>query len=391
MWGALQEAATIITLVLDKSGESHRKCPRCRGSGLLENSFTRLEKNGEHPNQPCWFCEGIGALPIAGLNGFVLARTTPCLKALDKHKQPCMEFLQFNHCRYGEETSKVTSAKLGVNLADLFFDFNTSPWINCTSLGCQQNELEKSKAKESIFQHCVSEPRLQPLSSFSNKEPLLRNGLLQRILNAPLVLSIVSNSHPNATLSSAPSSVSSLQPSAVLIMPVNQKAANIHPVHKLRGGFTMQHLSYMRKTSYCNMPSIDNQQPESEFSGIFVTKLQPQTASSVFSTKRRRRLRKARNCIRGKARREAQERAGRLVRSLKHKDEPDDADSYVQPDATSRSLQGLGADGEQFSPSGMIPRIACLTSVAVSRQSWLNQLIVDGFKALMPTITKVAR
>eukprot|EP00250_Pteridium_aquilinum_P002414 c12626_g1_i1 orf=178-1377(+) len=393
MWDALQDVARTITLVLEKGSESRKKCPRCRGSGLLENAFTRLEKNEACQNQPCWFCEGVGALPIAGLNGFVLARTTACLKALNEHK-PCVKFSQL-HCRYGEEKPKFTKVKLDVNLADLLFDFSSSHWIgsqndlsNCTShsLDCKPDAHEKSRTKESIIQPHGWERILQLQSSFSFMPPILRSKSVESILNAPPDPSAGNNLQPNASLS-LPPLVSGLQPNAVLVMPAIKNTVNIHPVHeKLRGGFAKR-VSYIRNTSYVHVSATRNQQADTELTGQFIPKSQTRATACVLSTKRRRPLRKTRNCIREKARKDALERARGILQTLRFHEEQVSTNFYKQPEGgegTSRSLQGKGPLGEQFSPSVAAPKVTRLTSVAVSRQSRYNRLIAGKVKALMP-------
>lgn len=382
MWDALHDAARTISFLLDKRGEGHRKCPRCRGSGLLGNAFTRPEKKVAHPNQPCWFCEGIGALPIVGLNGFVLARTTPCLKAPDKHNQPCVDVLQLNHGRLCKETCKFTCAKLGANLADLLFDLKTSPWVRSTSLGChQQNMLDKSEASESIIQPCASESRPQPLSRFSQKDPCSRNGFLQRILDTPLVLSIVNNLLPNANLSPTPSTI---------LVSVKQKPANIYPVLKLEGAFAKHHASHKQKALCCNVSSTITE--HKKLSGHLRTRLESEIAANVVGFRRQKLQRKATKCIRDKSVKETQGAEG-LLKTLKRKGEPDMADSLVQPvhvEASSRSLRGFKAHGEHTFPSDMPSRVVWLTTVAVvSRQVLLKRLIAQTLQSRQCNLTQI--
>ena len=49
----------------------------CKGSGLM------ITTGGHASNMPCWFCEGVGILPIVGLEGFLLARASSQVKTCD--------------------------------------------------------------------------------------------------------------------------------------------------------------------------------------------------------------------------------------------------------------------------------------------------------------------
>lgn len=400
MWDTLQDVARNITLFFDNGGEGHRKCPRCKGSGLLENPFTRLEKSVAHSNQPCWFCEGVGALPIAGLNGFVLARATSCLPAPGQYGQPRAQFLQPYHCKSGEKTCSFTRFKLATNLADMIHDFSSTSWLNYrkdlspyipNSSECQSNtKCQKVKTKENFSRHPMSQQRLHSHSRSSYMHPIFKSECSQYL--SGIILD--------------PPTYNNLQPNAMHVMLSNKSGKNIFSADGLRGGYTTSAL-YTSKASRGQVSKIANQQSEMDFFGWSISRIQSKmdhgsgaNATCVFNTGRRRPLRKARNRVREKAEKEALERARGIMRTLRPcKNEPSLAECNrqsgdfeplinMQWQEVAGSLQETRACGGQPISSFVAPQIACLTSVAVCGQSWFNGVIPGVFKALMPPFQK---
>lgn len=66
-----------LSSVFQGQNGKHSKCPTCKGSGLM------ITTGGHASNMPCWFCEGVGILPIVGLEGFLLARASSQVKTCD--------------------------------------------------------------------------------------------------------------------------------------------------------------------------------------------------------------------------------------------------------------------------------------------------------------------
>ncbi|BBN13711.1 hypothetical protein MPTK1_6g05700 [Marchantia polymorpha subsp. ruderalis] len=68
-----------VTSLLEKADGERRNCPRCRGSGLLNprRLWDWSRKSGA--NNPCWFCEGVGVMPLFGLSGFMLGRASAAI------------------------------------------------------------------------------------------------------------------------------------------------------------------------------------------------------------------------------------------------------------------------------------------------------------------------
>ncbi|GJP53414.1 hypothetical protein CLOM_g12561 [Closterium sp. NIES-68] len=66
--------------LLDRLDGDRLHCPRCKGSGLLSpaHAWSRLLRPPPSAtNEPCWFCQGIGVMPIFDLSGFLVARCPP--------------------------------------------------------------------------------------------------------------------------------------------------------------------------------------------------------------------------------------------------------------------------------------------------------------------------
>ncbi|CAI5993078.1 unnamed protein product [Closterium sp. NIES-65] len=70
--------------LLDRLDGDRLHCPRCKGSGLLSPSqaWSRLLRPAPSAaNEPCWFCQGIGVMPIFDLSGFLVARCPPLVSS----------------------------------------------------------------------------------------------------------------------------------------------------------------------------------------------------------------------------------------------------------------------------------------------------------------------
>ncbi|CAI5483252.1 unnamed protein product [Closterium sp. Yama58-4] len=70
--------------LLDRLDGDRLHCPRCKGSGLLSPSqaWSRLLRPAPAAtNEPCWFCQGIGVMPIFDLSGFLVARCPPLVSS----------------------------------------------------------------------------------------------------------------------------------------------------------------------------------------------------------------------------------------------------------------------------------------------------------------------
>ncbi|KAH9295180.1 hypothetical protein KI387_038768, partial [Taxus chinensis] len=63
--------------VFEVRKEKHSRCPKCKGSGLM------IIAGGHASNEPCWFCEGVGIMPIIGLEGFFLVKASSQINTRD--------------------------------------------------------------------------------------------------------------------------------------------------------------------------------------------------------------------------------------------------------------------------------------------------------------------
>ncbi|KAG6554908.1 hypothetical protein Mapa_003492 [Marchantia paleacea] len=68
-----------VTSLFEKADGERRNCPRCRGSGLLNPKRLWDWSRKSVGNKPCWFCEGVGVMPLFGLNGFMLGRASAAI------------------------------------------------------------------------------------------------------------------------------------------------------------------------------------------------------------------------------------------------------------------------------------------------------------------------
>jgi hypothetical protein len=112
-------------------------CPRCKGSGLLrtpQQPFWQPHQLFPPPNNaPCWFCEGIGVMPILGLSGFMIGCTNSVLSTCCKNPQRCCPPVKVQLClgKFPETRCNFTTFKLPNELPDLLYDPNYVPsWLN---------------------------------------------------------------------------------------------------------------------------------------------------------------------------------------------------------------------------------------------------------------------
>ncbi|CAI5516224.1 unnamed protein product [Closterium sp. Naga37s-1] len=81
---AVKATAKAAFGLLDRLDGDRLHCPRCKGSGLLSPSqaWSRLLRPAPSAtNEPCWFCQGIGVMPIFDLSGFLVARCPPLVSS----------------------------------------------------------------------------------------------------------------------------------------------------------------------------------------------------------------------------------------------------------------------------------------------------------------------
>lgn len=87
-WETVNKLFRNLGTAFEAKKGKHSKCPRCKGSGLLIAIGQSCWEQGHVPNEPCWFCEGVGVLPIVGLKGFILARASSHINTHDLMVQP---------------------------------------------------------------------------------------------------------------------------------------------------------------------------------------------------------------------------------------------------------------------------------------------------------------
>lgn len=167
-WETINKLFRSFGGVFEARKGKHSKCPRCKGSGLLITFGQSCWEQGHVPNEPCWFCEGVGVLPVVGLKGFILARASSHINTHDLMLQPLSPLsLETSLVKYIGTRCKIITYK-PVEQECMAFSFvaKTLPWLadfereaelnnadllpNCVLCGTQDSLSSSAQVKNEI-------------------------------------------------------------------------------------------------------------------------------------------------------------------------------------------------------------------------------------------------
>lgn len=404
MWDAIKFAVRNANCIFGKAGEGRKDCPRCRGSGLLVSN-RRLHQSLAPSNEPCWFCEGVGALPIVGLKGFVLARAISSLQNCKQYPllAPPLN-LGLHHGKYPETRCSVITFKPREEVANLVHDFSSAPsWLGPSVKrasfkgeptefqGTHQGHTKSIKTKGGSSKYSSSSQTRQSCSKFSRlfQVPNRRN-----IQVSPSAPSLSPNNY--------------LQSITMCSMATAEQKSD-KGFHRSDGFQT----GLFGSTLYCEItsqslgndangqihllsePSASAMQTDalngSKSSFPFVLGLGSDTSIAV--SKIYRRPRKKRNRIREKAQKEALKRARKIVGMLKfQKDELPLAEQNKHSDVNPfikrhpsevRSISHEPSTGGQSLLFANASKDALVGKFSSFGQSWVDLLTSSGAQEFM--------
>ncbi|XP_024520444.1 uncharacterized protein LOC112342605 [Selaginella moellendorffii] len=161
--GRFQALVRNVAVALEKPNKERSKCPRCKGSGFLAQRAPWDWSRGTVSNDPCWFCEGIGVMPVAGLTGFLLARASPAFHTRDiKAPSQLPIKVQLYLGKYPGTRPKFSTHKVCDNPKALLHDFSRVPDWLC---GEEFQHLETPRApKTSMASGGTLSPRTTPVT-----------------------------------------------------------------------------------------------------------------------------------------------------------------------------------------------------------------------------------
>lgn len=95
---------------LEKEEGKRSPCHGCRGSGQLCHKG-QMQPSDKDP--PCWFCLGIGLLPVTDLQGFLIAHNPPLFRTTDEqyYKAPPVR-IRLYLAKYPGAQCKLTTSRL---------------------------------------------------------------------------------------------------------------------------------------------------------------------------------------------------------------------------------------------------------------------------------------
>lgn len=77
-----------FTDIFGKTDGDRSKCPRCKGSGFNSGNHFWNWNQSSPSTESCWFCEGVGMMPVIGLNGFMFGRSKPIINTKNVNPLP---------------------------------------------------------------------------------------------------------------------------------------------------------------------------------------------------------------------------------------------------------------------------------------------------------------
>lgn len=114
-----------VTDVFGKADGGRFKCPRCKGSGF---NFANQMWDRNRSSDSCWFCEGVGVMPLIGLNGFMIGRCKPVISTKNLKPMPKLPLKTFLYLgKFPETKCKVKTYKPSMNLGDILYNSDHCP------------------------------------------------------------------------------------------------------------------------------------------------------------------------------------------------------------------------------------------------------------------------
>ncbi|KAL2622794.1 hypothetical protein R1flu_002999 [Riccia fluitans] len=133
--------------LLEKADGERRNCPRCRGSGLFRPRRIWQWDSRSLQNEPCWFCEGVGVMPLFGLNGFMLGRASAAIRT-EKLREQVSPPVQMHLCSARYPGSKSTFSSYGPELALSSLLYNPASVPVWTADAGEELALQRSEDNE---------------------------------------------------------------------------------------------------------------------------------------------------------------------------------------------------------------------------------------------------
>lgn len=402
-WDRIQDVARNITLFFGKDVGSRKKCPCCKGSGL-RISGAQHQQSGIRSNEPCWFCEGIGSLPIFGLNGFVLARATSNLQTCDPFLQSCSSLkADFHFEKFSETRCNIRTFKPNGQMADMLHDFSSIPlWLMCTQ---ERDSCCGSSQGSQFGSHLCCKNDVN--TSARSSEPCVSDLELQSMSNSSKGLNVQRFPYLSYLLERKDTRVSpkklSLQCDIAMAATRERSEADFCTAEGIRFGFSGISFAHLVNSSAGQLETESCQHlvPASHIGVLIGPRLRspiifgsrPNTVVSC--SRRRRSSRKERNRIREKAEKDASERARRIAKTLdfykeeshvvENKELSEDLQSFNKQHSSEVAgrLHENWTGRAQLFPSLVSSKSASMRSLALSSQSWINDLVSGKVQDLL--------
>uniref|UniRef100_A0A7I4CSH3 Uncharacterized protein n=1 Tax=Physcomitrium patens TaxID=3218 RepID=A0A7I4CSH3_PHYPA len=146
--------ANNVTEIFRKTDCKRSKCPRCKGSGLHMDLFT---EKSPYSNEPCWFCEGMGVMSVAGTDGYMLGRSNPVLNTR------CFEMPANLHLYNGKYPSSKTKLVAYKPPKDIFQELQ----VPFYTLDSQRNLTKYTASSDTSFSESLK-PDLTGCDEFTS-------------------------------------------------------------------------------------------------------------------------------------------------------------------------------------------------------------------------------
>lgn len=185
-----------VSEIFGKSDGDRFRCPRCKGSGLNSGHQFWNRKQLSSSTESCWFCEGVGVMPVIGLNGFMFGPSKCIVNTRNVNPLPELPMkMQLYLGKYPETKCAVKTYKPSMNLADLLYDPTQFPsWMNGA------HEISSEVSDRGSFSSS-SEPSNPGMIRSGNKTSRTRVSISPRNLQQPSS-SRISQDSPYRVLSS---------------------------------------------------------------------------------------------------------------------------------------------------------------------------------------------
>eukprot|EP00246_Nothoceros_aenigmaticus_P005749 TRINITY_DN18044_c0_g1_i1.p1 TRINITY_DN18044_c0_g1~~TRINITY_DN18044_c0_g1_i1.p1 ORF type:complete len:431 (-),score=39.70 TRINITY_DN18044_c0_g1_i1:321-1613(-) len=374
-----------VTGLWGKVDGERTRCPRCKGSGLNTPKAAFGWRQAAQSDEACWFCEGVGVMPIAGLNGLMLARCDPVLSTRDfKRRPPLPIMLQLYLGKFPGTRCKTGFYKPGLDCTEWLYDPSKPPaWSKFGTDGCVSSQAGPKVAKiipndrASLQQREL--PGSTPKVASSPRVPILSRTSRPQWSAGRSPRSWKTSSRPHSGFSHQPHTTASRSPrtpSGPQSMSNLRRTAS--PNDAANSGLKREFLS----PRSASQRKVGSYRYDSPCRDSFVETGSPVRSTPLISSPRSAKSpRKERNRIREKAEKEAMERARRIQRRpLIHRA----PNSFAKPEDRSQEGKWLCKAGEWLKKSSS-------KSYAPSSESsgngfqykdipWINNLVYGKLK-----------